>query len=103
MKRWPVNRVLKWWPSFLRGGLWVGIQTLTAYMGALQVLTDEQYASMSTRTWLILHGSVLLAGLAAWRTYIDSSHQTQKQKVANEESFAAHPSYVAGGHEQPVP
>lgn len=91
MKKWTINRTLKWAPSLLRGGLWVGIAVLNAYTAAIQVLTDEQYANMSVRQAHLLWSTVALAGFAAWRTYIDSSHSTNKQKAELNEK----PSYVA--------
>lgn len=92
---------LKWLPSILRGGLWITIQVLAALTAALSQMTDDQFANMSERMSWLFWASLLSAGFVAWRTYIDSSHATQKQKV---EQTNERPSYVAmAGSGQPVP
>lgn len=96
MKVFTLRWIKLWGPSLLRGGLWVSAAVLNAYVAGLQVLTDEEFAALAPRQSRLLYCGVVLAGVLAWRTYIDSSHQTQKTKAAQDEpNRSPKPSYVA--------
>lgn len=66
-----IRRARGYSPIILRGALWVGIAMLTTAQSELKVLADK--GTISTLDWTDAFVKCALAGMIAWRLFLDQS------------------------------